>query len=86
VLVGRGPRGVQPRAARAARAARELLGDRHARLCARDGDGPRRAGDPAVLVAKSQARELLGWQPRFADLETMVGHALAWEQHRLANR
>jgi UDP-glucose 4-epimerase len=49
-------------------------------------DGPRRAGDPAVLVAKSQARELLGWQPRFADLETMVGHALAWEQHRLANR
>jgi UDP-glucose 4-epimerase len=39
-----------------------------------------------VLVAKSQARELLGWQPRFADLETMVGHALAWEQHRLANR
>ena len=49
-------------------------------------DGPRRAGDPAVLVAKSQARELLGWQPRFADLETMVGHALAWEQHRLGNR
>jgi UDP-glucose 4-epimerase len=49
-------------------------------------DGPRRAGDPAVLVAKSQARELLGWQPRFADLETMVGHALAWERHRLARR
>ena len=47
-------------------------------------DGPRRAGDPAVLVARSQARELLGWCPRFADLETMVGHALAWERHRLA--
>ena len=49
-------------------------------------DGPRRAGDPAVLVARSQARELLGWQPRFADLQTMVGHALAWERHRLATR
>ena len=47
-------------------------------------DGPRRAGDPAVLVAHSQARELIGWQPRFADLETMVGHALAWERQRLA--
>lgn len=49
-------------------------------------DGPRRAGDPAVLVAASQAGELLGWQPRFADLKTMVGHALAWERHRLATR
>ena len=49
-------------------------------------DGPRRAGDPAVLVANSQARELLGWQPRFADLETMVDHALAWERHRMATR
>ena len=46
-------------------------------------DGPRRAGDPAVLVASSQARELLGWQPRFDHLETMVGHALAWERRRL---
>ncbi|MEI6486500.1 MAG: UDP-glucose 4-epimerase GalE [Sphingomonadales bacterium] len=46
--------------------------------------GPRRAGDPAVLVAHSQARELIGWQPRFDDLQTMVGHALAWERKRLA--
>ncbi len=46
-------------------------------------DGPRRAGDPALLVAQSRARALLGWQPRFADLDQMVGHALAWEQKRL---
>lgn len=46
-------------------------------------NGPRRAGDPAVLVAHSQARDLLGWQPRFDDLKTMVGHALAWERRRL---
>lgn len=49
-------------------------------------DGPRRAGDPAVLVAQSQARALLGWQPRFADLQVMVGHALAWERQRLGHR
>ena len=48
--------------------------------------GPRRAGDPAVLVASSQARALLGWQPRFDNLQTMVGHALAWERRRLETR
>ena len=46
-------------------------------------DGPRRAGDPAVLVAQSNARALLGWQPQFDDLDLMVGHALAWERKRL---
>ena len=41
----------------------------------------RRAGDPAVLVADSQkARRELGWQPRFEDLETIMGHAWEWEQ------
>jgi len=43
--------------------------------------GPRRAGDPAQIVAASeQARAVLGWQPRFDDLATIVGHALAWER------
>lgn len=43
-------------------------------------DGPRRAGDPARLVADSRLiREELGWQPRFADLATIVAHAWAWE-------
>jgi UDP-glucose 4-epimerase len=42
---------------------------------------PRRAGDPAVLVASSdKARQVLGWQPRYADLKTIV--ASAWEWHR----
>ena len=42
---------------------------------------PRRAGDPAVLVASSQlARKELGWQPRYHDLETIV--STAWEWHR----
>ena len=46
--------------------------------------GPRRAGDPARLVAASSATEALGWQPRFADIQAMVGHALSWERKRRA--
>ncbi len=42
---------------------------------------PRRPGDPAQLVAASEkARNTLGWKPRFDDLSTIVGDALAWEQ------
>ena len=42
---------------------------------------PRRAGDPAVLVASSdKIRQELGWNPRFADLETIVGDAWKWHQ------
>lgn len=43
-------------------------------------NGPRRAGDPARLVADStRARQNLGWQPLYADLDTIVQHAWAWE-------
>jgi UDP-glucose 4-epimerase len=42
---------------------------------------PRRAGDPAHIVAASdRARALLGWEPKLDDLATIVGHALAWER------
>lgn len=42
---------------------------------------PRRAGDPAVLVGSSnKARQLLGWTPRFPDLETIIAHAWNWHQ------
>jgi UDP-glucose 4-epimerase len=42
---------------------------------------PRRAGDPAQIVADSKAvRATLGWRPRFDDLSTIVAHALAWER------
>jgi len=41
----------------------------------------RRPGDPASIVAQSdRARKLLGWQPQFDDLATIVTHALAWER------
>ena len=43
---------------------------------------PRRAGDPPALVASNQRLvETLAWSPRFADIEPIVGHALAWERH-----
>jgi len=45
-----------------------------------DHAGPR-PGDPAQIVACSdRARELLGWQPQYDDLATIVRHALAWER------
>ena len=41
--------------------------------------GPRRAGDPAVLVASSDLlRRDTGWSPSHAALEQMVGTAVAW--------
>lgn len=44
-------------------------------------EGPRRPGDPAVLVASAERiRRELGWQPRYPDLRDIV--ASAWEWHR----
>lgn len=41
----------------------------------------RRPGDPARIVAGSdKIRKKLGWTPRFDDLDTIVAHALAWEE------
>jgi UDP-glucose 4-epimerase len=42
--------------------------------------GPRRAGDPAALVAQSdRIGEVFGWKPELNRLDTIIGHALAWE-------
>ncbi len=47
-------------------------------------DAPRREGDPARLIADSTlARQVLGWEPKYSDLKTIVKHAWAWEQKRL---
>jgi UDP-glucose 4-epimerase len=43
--------------------------------------GPRRAGDPPVLVASNaRARETLGWSPRRSTLDEMIGSAWAWRR------
>ena len=40
---------------------------------------PRRAGDPAVLVASAErAKRELGWQPRRSDIGTIIRTAWAW--------
>ena len=45
---------------------------------------PRRAGDPAYLVARAdRIRRELGWQPRYDDLKAIVTHSLAWERKLL---
>jgi UDP-arabinose 4-epimerase len=45
--------------------------------------GPRRAGDPASLVASyDKAQAELGWTPQRSDIRTIVQTALAWRQSR----
>ena len=42
---------------------------------------PRRAGDPPELVAVAdKVRSVLGWTPRYDDLETIVRTSLEWER------
>jgi len=42
---------------------------------------PRRAGDPPMLVADAgRAGEVLGWKPRYDDLDTIVATSLDWER------
>lgn len=43
--------------------------------------GPRRPGDPAILIASSDSiRQELGWQPQHSDLETIISDAWRWFQ------
>lgn len=45
--------------------------------------GPRRPGDPAELIGTSErARQVLGWLPRYADLEAILTTAWRWHQSR----
>ena len=45
---------------------------------------PRRAGDPPSLIARAdKIRSLLGWQPRYDDLDVIVRSSLEWEKKLL---
>jgi UDP-glucose 4-epimerase len=47
--------------------------------------GPRRAGDPAVLVANSdKLKRSLGWAPKFTEIEDIVATAWQFERKRAA--
>ena len=40
---------------------------------------PRRPGDPAILIgSREKARLILGWEPRYADIDTIVKTAWNW--------
>lgn len=44
---------------------------------------PRRAGDPPALIGSAEkARTQLGWNPQYADIDTIMAHAWAWHQKR----
>jgi UDP-glucose 4-epimerase len=46
-------------------------------------ESDRRAGDPASLVGSSdRARKILGWEPKYPDLQEIINHAWQWHQHR----
>ncbi|OKH38930.1 UDP-glucose 4-epimerase GalE [[Phormidium ambiguum] IAM M-71] len=43
----------------------------------------RRPGDPPMLVGSSEkARKILGWQPQYADIKSIITHAWNWHQKR----
>lgn len=42
---------------------------------------PRRAGDPAILIASSKlAKSELGWQPEYSGLESIIESAWQWQR------
>jgi len=49
-------------------------------------EADRRAGDPPALIAGAEkVREVLGWRPRYDDLEAIVRHSLEWEKKMVAS-
>jgi UDP-arabinose 4-epimerase len=43
----------------------------------------RRRGDPPILVADArEATRVLGWRPKYPELETIVEHALRWQERQ----
>jgi UDP-glucose 4-epimerase len=46
-------------------------------------EGDRRPGDPPALVGSSEkARSILGWNPQYADINSIIRHAWDWHQKR----
>jgi len=48
-------------------------------------ESPRRKGDPDTLVGSSRkAKEILNWEPKYTDLDSIISHAWQWhlQQHK----
>lgn len=55
--------------------------DRHTNLPIKRVMEGRRAGDPPMLISANQRiLDTLDWRPRFDNIDTIVGDALAWER------
>lgn len=49
--------------------------------------GPRRAGDPPVLVANAgKAERVLGWKPVHSDLDSVLSTAITWRMSNISNQ
>ena len=43
----------------------------------------RRAGDPPILIGSAKkAAKVLGWEPRYAEIETIMEHAWKWHENK----
>lgn len=43
--------------------------------------GPRRAGDPAILVANAtKIQTIIDWKPHYSDIETIINSAILWQK------
>jgi UDP-glucose 4-epimerase len=46
-------------------------------------ESDRREGDPPALVGSGEkAKKMLGWNPKYADLNLILQHAWQWHQQR----
>ena len=46
-------------------------------------ESDRRPGDPPALVGSGEkAQKILGWQPKYSDLDDIIAHAWQWHQKR----
>ena len=43
----------------------------------------RRAGDPPILIGSAKkAAKILGWEPKYAEIETIMEHAWRWHENK----
>jgi len=53
--------------------------ENHLKVKIKTNISPRRPGDPEILLADiTKAKQELGWEPKFSDLETIINSAIKW--------
>jgi UDP-arabinose 4-epimerase len=43
------------------------------------------SGDPPILVSDSSKARMLGWTPKFLELERQIMHAWTWFRNKMPN-